>query len=90
MIIELPMDYKFVVPESGEPYIINSYGEKVVAILVSDTAIAKAVYATMQRKVEQLEMNIATLKGEVELLENLSKLSGATDAETYKPSRSVG
>jgi hypothetical protein len=84
MIIELPMDYKFVIPKDGEePYIINSYGEKVVAILVSDTAIAKAVYAAMQKQIEQLEMNIATLKGEVELLENLSKLSGVTDGGKY-------
>lgn len=84
MIIDLPLDYAFIAPEDREPYIINRHGEEMASIMLSATAVAKAIYAAMQRKVEQLEMNVSTLKGEVELLENLTKLSGATDAGTYK------
>lgn len=76
MIIELPMDYKFIVPDEGEPYILNSAGERIASTLITSTAIAQAVYAAMKKQVDQLEMDIATLKGELELLENLSKLSG--------------
>ena len=79
MRIELPMDYTFIVPEDREPYIINSFGEEMASIMLTGTAVANAVYSAMQRQIDQLEMNMATLKGELELLENLSKLSGATD-----------
>ena len=90
MIIKLPMDYTFIAPEDREPYITNSHGEEMASIMLSATAVAKAIYAAMKREVEQLEMNVSTLKGELELLENLSKLSGVTDSynktrRTIKP-----
>jgi len=79
MRIDLPMGYAFIVPEDKEPYIINRHGEEMASIMLTGTAVAKAVYTAMQRQVEQLEMNISTLKGELELVENLAKPSGGTD-----------
>jgi hypothetical protein len=78
MIIDLPMGYAFIVPENREPYIINSHGEIMSSIMLTGTAVAVAVYLAMKRQIDQLEDNLAVVKGELELLENLAKLSGTT------------
>jgi diadenosine tetraphosphate (Ap4A) HIT family hydrolase len=74
--IDLGMGYTFIVPDKGEPYIINCHGEEMASIMLTGTAVAKAVYAAMK---QEAEINIATLKGELQLVENLAKLSGGID-----------